>query len=63
MDLLLYAFEKEEDDLVFRRWVQGAHNYVSFDSFKAGLTPVPPKSEAAILEDVEDILTKFEDAR
>ena len=63
VELLLYAFEKEEDDLIFRRWVQNAHNYMSFDSFKAGLTPAPPKSEAVILEDVGNILTTFEGAR
>lgn len=63
--LLEHAFEKEEDQLLFARWVQHEQYVISFDDFKAALhrKRLPAKPTKAILEDVGSILQAFEQER
>lgn len=61
--LLRYALEREEDELIFRRWVQGPQYTMSFDAFKASLAKPKDKPSEVILEDVETILGAFEAER
>ena len=61
--LLEYALEKEEDALIFSRWVQGAQYTMSFDSFKASLARKPEKPAEEVLEYVGNILQAFEQER
>ena len=60
MDLLLHAFEQEEDALLFQRWVNGPQYSISFSEFKAALNPPPPKAESEVMEDVKNILAVFQ---
>ena len=61
--LLVYALEKEEDDRIFLRWVQAAQTVMSFDAFKESLRPKSKKTDKEVLDDVEHILTSFEERR
>ncbi len=63
--LLAFALQQEEDRLLFARWIQGAHNVMSFDEYKSALEQKrkPPKTEEEILDDVGNILTSFEKGR
>lgn len=64
ISLLKYALEKEEDDLLYARWVQSsAHTVMSFDEFKGKMRTPQPKDTEAILEDVGQILNAFEAER
>ena len=51
--------------MLFARWIQGAHNVMSFDEYKSALEQKhkPPKTEEEILDDVGNILTSFEKGR
>lgn len=60
--LLEYALEKESDDLIFSRWIQGAQYTMSFEDFKASLSRTERPTEE-ILEDVGSILEAFEKER
>lgn len=61
--LLFFALEKEEDHLIFLRWIQDAHNAVSFDDYKAALRPKIPRADKEVLDDVGNILASFEAGR
>lgn len=60
--LLRHAMEAEETERIFRRWING-YQYMSFDAFRAQLTPEPDKPTAEILEDVDDIMQAWEVTR
>ena len=62
IQLLEYALQREEDDLIFSRWVHGAQYTMSFDAFKASLTRRERPTEE-VLEDVGNILEAFEKER
>lgn len=65
--LLEYAFEREEDQLLFARWVQREQYTMSFSAYKSELKKsqkkIPVKSTNEILEDVGNILQTFEKER
>ena len=63
VSLLEHAFEQEEDQRIFARWVQGAQYKMSFSDFKKALRKPPVKSTDAILNDVGNILQAFEKER
>lgn len=65
IELLAFALKKEEEQLMFARWIQGAHNIMSFEDYKAALQKrsEPPKTDEEILNDVGSILTSFEAER
>lgn len=62
IQLLEYALKKEEDALLFSRWIQGAQYTMSFDDFKATLTK-RDKPVEDVLEDVDNIMEAFEKTR
>lgn len=61
--ILEHALEKEEDALIFSRWVQGAQYTMSFEQFKEALRPPEMKPTEMVLEDVGNILQAFEQKR
>lgn len=63
IQLLEYALQQEEDDKIFSRWIHGAQYTMSFDAFKASLTPRKEKPTEEVLEDVGNILEAFEKER
>lgn len=65
IELLIFALEKEEEQLIFSRWIQGAHNIMSFEAYKAALQErsKPPRADEEILDDVGNILASFEAER
>lgn len=58
LSFISFAFEQEEDSLVFQRWVNG-YQSIGFAEFKEQLTPKPQKPDKEIMDDVENILTAF----
>lgn len=50
--------EKRVDDMFFQRWIAGPQMQMSFDEFKAQLTPVKERSEEEILDEVYAIFAK-----
>lgn len=60
--LLLHAMEAEEKEHIFQRWING-YQHMSFDAFRAQLTPPEKKSEAEIMEDVSGIMHAWEVTR
>ena len=54
--LLDYAFESEWEHNVFLRWIAGHEFGMSFSEFKEAVKPVPIKTTAQILDDVDDIM-------
>lgn len=63
MALLQHAAEREQELMLFARWVAGPQFSMSFDEFKAQLNRPPEKPAAAILEDVGNIMTAWEGQR
>lgn len=59
LSLLLFAFEQENDSLLYMRWIVGAQFQMGFDEFKDALIPKIQKSDKEILDDAEKILTSF----
>lgn len=55
ISLLVYAFEKEDEDKLFDRWVNAAQYEVSFDEFKRKLQPVTI-DEKKTLEDIDKLM-------
>lgn len=55
ISLLVYAFEKEDEDKLFDRWVNAAQYEVSFDEFKRNLQPVTI-DEKKTLEDIDELM-------
>ena len=37
ISLLIFAFEKEEEDMLFLRWIQEAQHIMTLDDFRAAL--------------------------
>lgn len=62
-DLLFFALEKEEEHLIFLRWIQDAHNAMSFDDYKTALQPKIPRADEDVFNDVGNILASFEAGR
>lgn len=62
IELMLHAMEEEETEKLFKRWINGYQN-MSFDQFRAELTPKPDKPAEEILEDVGDIMHAWEVTR
>lgn len=60
LSLIEYAFERQEEELLFMRWIHDLQFQMGFDEFKAKLKPPPLKSDEEILSDVKDILALFE---
>lgn len=65
--LLEFAFEREEDEKLFERWVQREQYSISFTAYKEELKKAQKqmsvKSTKEILDDVENILNSFEKKR
>lgn len=59
MDLLRHAMEAEEEDRLFRRWING-YQHLSFDAFRAELAVPPDRPTEEILMDVGEILSAWE---
>ena len=57
---LLYVKEKEEDELLYQRWIVQSQFVMGFDEFKHYLKPRKAKSDEEILRDVEGILKSME---
>lgn len=47
---------------MFQRWING-YQYMSFDDFRAELTPKPDKPTEEIMEDVGNIMRAWEVTR
>lgn len=60
MEILQYAKEQKNEELLYFRWLLGYEKYISFDEFKENavkvIRQVRPKSQKEILSKVEDIL-------
>ena len=57
ISLLAYAFEKEEDDKLYARWVGFAQYEVSFEEFKQKLMPVRV-DEKETLKEIDELMSK-----
>ena len=57
--LISHAFELEEEDRLFQRWING-YQTMSFSDFKAAVIRPPEKPTAEILDDVANIMTAWE---
>lgn len=55
ISLLSYAFGKEEDDMLYSRWVGLAQYEISFEEFKKSLAPVRI-DEKKTLEKVDKLM-------
>ena len=60
MAFLRFISDKDEESLLFQRWIVSAQFEMSFDEFKEKLKPKPMKDDEEILQDVEDILRSLE---
>jgi len=56
ISLLVYAFEKEDEDKLFDRWVNAAQYEVSFEEFKRQLRPVRI-DEKQTLETLDELMS------
>jgi hypothetical protein len=58
---IVYAYEKNDEELLFQRWIYGYQFNISFEQFKAEIKEraKPPKNEDEILKDVKAIITLF----
>ena len=52
---MTFAFEKEDDDKLFSRWIGYAQYEVSFDEFKRKLKPARV-NEKKTLEDIDKLM-------
>ena len=57
ISLLTYAFEKEDDDKIFARWVGFAQYEVGFEEFKRRLKPAKV-DEKKTIERIDDLMEK-----
>jgi len=57
--LIEYAFEQQEEELLFQRWIHEIQLHMSFEEFKQKLKPKKIKKDEEILEDVKQILYTF----
>ena len=55
ISLLTFAFEKEDDDKLFSRWIGQAQYEISFDEFKRQLKPVRV-DEKKTLEELDRLM-------
>ena len=59
--LISFAFEREEDEKIFERWVPIAQNFMTFDAFKESLRQKTGIiNEKAVISDVMDIIGSME---
>lgn len=60
MEILQYAKEQKNEELLYLRWLLGYEKHMSFDDFKQNavkvIRQVRPKSQKEILSNVKDIL-------
>lgn len=59
LSFISFAFEQEEDSLLFQRWVNGYQD-LGFAEFKERLKPKPQKPDEEVITDVENILVAFD---
>lgn len=57
ISLLAFAFDKEDEDKLFTRWVGFAQYEVSFEEFKRKLMPVRV-DEKKTLERIDELMAK-----
>ena len=57
ISLLTYAFEKEDEDKIFARWVGFAQYEVGFEEFKRRLTPAKV-DEKKTIERIDELMEK-----
>ena len=57
ISLLAFAFEKEEEDKLYARWIGFAQYDVSFDEFKRKLMPVSV-NEKDTLEKIDELMNR-----
>lgn len=57
ISLLAFAFDKEDEDKLFSRWVGYAQYEMSFEEFKRRLKPVKV-NETETLERLDELMTK-----
>lgn len=60
---LLFVIEREEEALLFQRWLVGAQFSMSFEEFKHQLESKPLKSDEEIIADVESIMNEWDKKR
>lgn len=60
--LLIHAMEAEETERMFQRWING-YQHMSFNDFRAELTPKPDKPTGEIMEEVGGIMRAWEVTR
>lgn len=56
VDFIRFAFKKNEEELLFQRWISGPQFQISYDEFVEQLTPKPLRDDAEILNEVRAIL-------
>ena len=60
--LLLHAMEAEETERMFQRWING-YQHMSFNDFRAELTPKTDKPTEEIMDEVGSIMRAWEVTR
>lgn len=58
--LLNFAFDTEQEDKLFQRWIPMAQNVMSFDDFKRELKPAQFEPVDKTLTDVANILDSMQ---
>lgn len=54
-----FLFEKQEEELIFQRWINGPQFYMSLEAFKEKLQPIELRDEEEILDEVYEIIKMF----
>lgn len=62
-ELIVTAYTKRQEELLFSRWIAGYQYEISFDEFKRALEPVELKDEEEIIANAEAIMAKFLEER
>ena len=57
ISLLVFAFDKEDEDKLFDRWVNAAQYEVSFEEFKRQLQPVKV-DEKQTLDKIDELMAE-----
>ena len=50
VQLLVFAFSKEQDERLFQRWIGAAQYQMSFDEFKESLKPIRINTEETMTQ-------------
>lgn len=54
-----YMFDRENDSLLWQRWVAGVQYEMSFDEFKQAVTRKPQRPDKEVIAEAQDILNAF----